>query len=146
MAKDRMALLDLLRKSGMEKDVDFLREGVKVLAEALMELEVSEKTGAVRYERTTDRTTYRNGYRERPWDTRAGTISLDIPRIRDGSYFPSLPEPRRRAEQALLSVVQEAYVLGVSTRKVETLVRALGMEGISKSEVSRICSELDGEV
>jgi len=146
MAKERMALLDLLRKSGVEKDVDFLREGVKALAEAVMELEVGEKTGAARYERTADRATYRNGYRERPWDTRAGTVSLDIPRIRDGSYFPSLLEPRRRAEQALLSVVQEAYVLGVSTRKVETLVRSLGMEGISKSEVSRICVELDGEV
>lgn len=146
MAKDRMALLDLMRKSGADGDVDFLREGVKVMAEAIMDLEVSEKVGAGRYERTTARSSYRNGYRERPWDTRAGTVSLEIPRVRHGSYFPSLLEPRRRAEQALLNVVQEAYVLGVSTRKVESLVRSLGMEGVSKSEVSRICMELDGEV
>jgi transposase-like protein len=146
MAKDRMALLDLLRTCGADRDLDFLREGVKVMAEAIMDLEVSEKVGAGRYERTAERTTWRNGYRERPWDTRAGTVSLEIPRMRAGSYFPSLLEPRRRAEQALLAVVQEAYVLGVSTRKVESLVRSLGMEGISKSEVSRICMELDGEV
>jgi len=146
MAKDRMTLLDLMRKSGTDGDVDFLREGVKVMAEAIMDLEVSEKVGAGRYERTASRNAHRNGYRERPWDTRAGTVSLEIPRVRHGSYFPSLLEPRRRAEQALLSVVQEAYVLGVSTRKVESLVRSLGMEGISKSEVSRICLELDDDV
>jgi transposase-like protein len=146
MAKDRMTLLELLRKAGVEKDLDFLREGVKVLAESIMELEVNEKTGAELYERNPQRASYRNGYRERPWDTRVGTISLKIPRVREGSYFPSLLEPRRRVEQALLTVIQEAYVLGVSTRKVEDLVRSLGMEGISKSEVSRICQGIDEEV
>jgi putative transposase len=146
MAKERMTLLELLRKVGAEEDNDFLREGVKMLAEAIMELEVTEKTGAGLYERSRERTTYRNGYRERAWDTRVGTIPLEIPRLRQGSYFPSLLEPRRRVEQALLSVIQEAYVLGVSTRKVEGLVRSLGMEGISKSEVSRICLGLDEEV
>jgi transposase-like protein len=117
-----------------------------MLAEAFMELEVKSKTGAARYERNGDRQSYRNGYRDRVWDTRAGTVPLHIPRLRIGSYFPSLLEPRRRAERALLAVVQEAYVLGVSTRKMEALVQALGMEGISKSEVSRICGELDEEV
>lgn len=146
MAKDRMTLLELLRKAGVDKDIDFLREGVKTLAESIMELEVREKIGAGLYERNGERTTYRNGYRERQWDTRVGTIPLEIPRIREGSYFPSLLEPRRRVEQALLAVIQEAYVLGVSTRKVEGLVRSLGMEGISKSEVSRICQGLDEEV
>ena len=146
MAKDRMTVLEMLRKAGADKDIDFLREGVRTLAEAIMELEVKEKTGAGLYERSQDRVTYRNGYRERQWDTRVGTVPLEIPRLREGSYFPSLLEPRRRVEQALLSVIQEAYVLGVSTRKVEGLVRSLGMEGISKSEVSRICQELDGEV
>ena len=146
MAKDRMTLLEMLRKGGVENDVDFLREGVKALAEAIMELEVKEKAGAALYERSDDRLTYRNGYRERQWDTRVGTVDLEIPRLREGSYFPSLLEPRRRTEQALLSVIQEAYVLGVSTRKVENLVRSLGMEGISKSEVSRICQGLDEEV
>jgi len=146
MAKDRMSLLELLRKSGAEGDVDFLREGVKILAEAIMELEVSQKTGADLHEHNPARATYRNGYRERKWDTRVGSVPLGIPRLRDGSYFPSLLEPRRRAEQALLSVVQEAYVLGVSTRKVEALVQSLGIAGISKSEVSRICGGLDEEV
>ena len=146
MAKHRIELMEDLRKAGAEGDVDFLREGVKVLAEAVMEMEVGRKTGTGLYERSSERRNYRNGYRERWWDTRAGTVNLNIPRLRSGTYFPSLLEPRRRTERALLSVVQEAYVLGVSTRKVETLVKALGMDGISKSEVSRICQELDGEV
>ena len=146
MANNRMPLLELIHKAGMERDVDFLREGVRALAQALMELEVSEKTGVGRYERSESRTTSRNGYRERSWDTRVGTIDLQIPKLRQGSYFPSLLEPRRRAERALVTVVQEAYVHGVSTRKVDELVRALGIGGVSKSEVSRICSELDEEV
>jgi len=146
MAKDRIVLLEQLRKAGVDGDVDFLREGVRMLAEALMDLEIKEKTGAEVYERSDERISYRNGYRERIWDTRVGTVPLRIPRTREGSYFPSLLEPRRRAEKALLAVVQEAYVLGVSTRKVERLVQALGMEGISRSEVSRICSQLDEEV
>lgn len=146
MAKNRIKLLEKLRKAGMEDGADFLREGLMVLAEAFMELEVKEKTGAEPYQRSDERCNYRNGYRERSWDARVGTLPLKIPRLRTSSYFPSLLEPRRRVEQALLSVVQEAYVLGVSTRKVETLVQTFGLNGISKSEVSRICGELDEEV
>ena len=142
----RMALLELLRKAELEKDTDFLRDGVRVLGQALMELEVSQYLGAERHERTPARTGQRNGYRERTWDTRVGTIDLRVPRARDGSYFPSLLEPRKRAERALVAVVQEAYVQGVSTRRVDDLVQALGMTGISKSQVSRLCQELDGEV
>ena len=124
-------------------DIDFLREGLKVLAEAVMDAEVSQLIGAERFERSTERKNYRNGYRRREWDTRVGTIELQIPKLRKGSYFPGLLEPRRRAEKALLNVVQEAYVHGVSTRKVDELVESLGIGGISKSEVSRICKELD---
>ena len=108
-----------------------------------MEVEVGELIGAQRYERSRSRTTYRNGYRPRRWDTRLGTIELAIPKLRRGSYFPSLLEPRRRTERALLAVVQEAYVHGVSRRKVDERVQALGIAGLSKSEVSRICAELD---
>jgi transposase-like protein len=126
-----------------EQDGDVLREGIRVLSQALMETEVAGLIGAERHERTAERTAYRNGSRLRTWDTRMGTIELAIPKVRPGTYFPSLLQPRRRAEHALLAVVQEAYVHGVSTRKVDDLVRALGVDGISKSEVSRICSELD---
>jgi putative transposase len=147
MATDRMALLKELANAAAGGDVDFLRRSVKVMAESLMELEVAAKLGADPHERTIARTGYRNGHRLRDWDTRAGSIELAIPRTRRGSYFPSwLLEPRRRAERALVAVVQEAYVQGVSTRKVDALVRALGMEGISKSEVSRLCAELDRSV
>ena len=147
MADDSMALLDTLRKAMADGDVDVLREGVRVLAQAIMEAEVSELTGLPRGERDPERRlTSRNGYRERRWDTRVGSVELAIPRVRDGSYFPSLLEPRRRAERALLAVIQEAYVLGVSTRRVDALVRTLGIASISKSEVSRICATLDTEV
>jgi putative transposase len=142
----RMALDEVLRKALEGGDADFLREGVRVLGEALMELEVGEHLGAGRHERTAERTGYRNGYRERLWDTRVGTVELRVPRVRDGSFFPALLEPRRRAERALAAVVQEAYVHGVSTRRVDDLVKALGMAGISKSQVSRVCQELDREV
>lgn len=146
MADDvRMALDALLRKVELE-DGDFLREGVRVLSQALMELEVSHQLGAERHERTASRTGQRNGYRERQWDTRVGTIDLRVPRVRDGGFVPSLLEPRKRAERALVSVVQEAYVHGVSTRRVDDLVKALGMEGISKSQVSRLCADLTAEV
>jgi transposase-like protein len=141
----RLALAEVLRKAGVGQ-ADFLREGVRVLAEELMEMEVAEHVSAERHERTPERTGYRNGYRERPWDTRVGTIELKVPRVRDGSFFPSLLEPRRRAERALVAVVQEAYLQGVSTRRVDDLVQALGMQGISKSQVSRMCAELDKEV
>ena len=147
MAEDRMAVLETVRKAVAEGDADFLREGVRVLARAVMEAEVTELTGVPKGERDPERRqTSRNGYRERRWDTRVGTIGLAIPRVRDGSYFPSLLEPRRRAERALLAVVQEAYVLGVSTRRVEDLVDALGIASLSRSEVSRICAALDAEV
>jgi len=142
----RMALQDLLRKADATESGEFLREGVRVLAQGLMELEVSQHLGAERHERSLERTGYRNGYRERPWDTRVGSIELQVPRVRDGTFFPSLLEPRRRAERALVAVVQEAYVKGISTRRVDDLVQALGMRGISKSQVSRLCEELDAEV
>jgi transposase-like protein len=129
-----------------EDDVDLLREGVRVLAQALMETEVSSQIGAAPYERSSSRTAYRNGFRTRTWDTRVGTIELKIPKVTAGSYFPSLLEPRRRAEKALHAVIVEAYVKGVSTRKVDDLVRALGIDGISRSEVSRICKVLDQDV
>ncbi len=119
MADDlRMALAELLRKAQGERDVDFLREGVRVLSQALMELEVAQHVGAARYERAAERTAQRNGYRERLWDTRVGTVELRVPRVRDGSCFPSLLDPRKRAERALVAAVQEAYVQGVSTRRV----------------------------
>jgi transposase-like protein len=142
----RMALERLLRKATAEQDLDVLREGVRVLSEALMELEVTRHVGAERHERTPERTGQRNGYREREWDTRVGTLELRVPRVRDGSYFPSLLDPRKRGERALVAVVQEAYVQGVSTRRVDELVQALGMTGISKSQVSRLCQALDQEV
>lgn len=142
----RMALSELLRKAQLEGDVDFLREGVRVLSQAVMELEVSQQIGAERYERTSARTNQRNGYRDRAWDTRVGTLELKVPKVREGSFYPSLLDPRKRAERALVAVVQEAYVHGVSTRRVDDLVQALGMQGISKSQVSRLCQELDGEV
>ena len=142
----RMALLELLRKAELEQGADFLREGVRVLAQELMELEVAQHVGAERYGRTPERTGQRNGYRERAWDTRVGSLELRVPRVRDGSFYPSLLDPRKRAERALAAVVQEAYVQGVSTRRVDELVRALGMAGISKSQVSRLCRELDDEV
>ena len=142
----RMALEALLRKAQMEEDTDFLREGVRALGQALMELEVSRHLGAEKHERTPERTGQRNGYRDRTWDTRVGSIELKVPRVRDGSYYPVMLDPRKRAERALVAVVQEAYVQGVSTRRVDDLVQALGMNGISKSQVSRLCQELDREV
>ena len=143
MVKERMDLLELLRKGGMDGDVDFLREALRVLVEGIMDAEVSSRIGAEYGERCPERVTQRNGYRSRAWDTRVGTMELHIPKLREGSYFPSLLEPRRRSERALLAVIQQAYVEGVSTRRVDDLVKALGCEGISKSQVSRICQELD---
>jgi putative transposase len=141
-----MALVELLHKAEMEQDADFLRDGVRALMQSLMDIEVSQHLHAEPHERTLERTGQRNGYRERQWDTRVGTIDLQVPRVRDGSFFPMLLEPRKRAERALVSVVQEAYVQGVSTRRVDELVQALGLQGISKSQVSRLCGELDAEV
>ena len=146
MVKERMDLLELMRKRGVDGDVDFLREALRVLVEEIMEADVSSRIGAGYGERNPERVTQRNGYRSRAWDTRVGTMELEIPKLREGSYFPSLLEPRRRSERALLAVIQQAYVEGVSTRRVDDLVKALGCEGISKSQVSRICQELDGVV
>jgi putative transposase len=143
MVDESVDVLGLLRKRVADTDLDFLREAVAVLAEALMEAEVSAQIGAGYRERTPGRLTQRNGYRPRRWDTRVGTLELQIPKLRDGNYFPALLDPRRRSERALLAVVQQAYVEGVSTRRVDDLVKALGCEGISKSQVSRICQELD---
>jgi putative transposase len=139
-----MALMDVLRK-GEDPQADFLQEGVRWLVQELMEAEVSAQIGAGRYERSAERATQRNGYRTRPWDTRVGTLELAIPKLRTGSYFPSWLEARKRGEQALISVVAEAYVQGVSTRKVEALVQSLGIAGISKSEVSRMVATLDAQ-
>jgi transposase-like protein len=138
-----MALLEYLRKVGVDLDQDFLREGIRVMTQLLIEAEAEERIGAGRYERTPERTTYRNGSRQRRWETRVGEVSLRIPKLRHGSFFPSLLEPRRRSERALLAVVQSAYVQGVSTRKVDDLLQSLGLTGIDKSRVSRICKELD---
>src|SRR5205807_804854 len=128
-----------------EDGLDFLRESLTWVVQQLMEVEVSELIGAERCERSEERLAHRNGYRARTWATRAGEIELAIPKIRRGSYFPSFLEPRRRSEQALVSVVQEAYVAGVSTRKVDQVVESLGLR-VSKSEVSRICAGLDAQV
>ncbi len=146
MANLRMTLLDLLNKDEQGADPSFLGDGVRLLAQELMDAEVTQLTGAGLHERSENRLTYRNGYREREWDTRVGTLELQIPKLRQGTYFPTLLEPRRRHERALLSVVQEAYVQGVSTRAVDQLAEALGLKGISKDQVSRICKELDGQV
>jgi putative transposase len=145
VAVSKMELLELVSKAE-GGDVDFLREGVRVLAQALMEAEVSVQIGAEHGERTPQRTTHRNGYRPRDWDTRVGTIELAVPRVRSGSFLPSILEPRRRAERALTAVVAQCYVEGVSTRRVDDVARAMGIDGISKSQVSRLCAELDDVV
>jgi len=125
---------------------DVLREAVRLMLIEIMEGEVAELAGGERYERSAERLTQRNGYRQRQWDTRVGSLELAIPRLRSGSYFPSFLEPRRRSEQALVAVVAEAYVNGVSTRKVERLVAQLGIESMSRSTVSRLCRVLDEQV
>ncbi|MEW6568917.1 MAG: IS256 family transposase [Chloroflexota bacterium] len=143
MADPTITLLEYLRKVGIDLDGDFLKEGTRLLAQLAVELEAEQAIGAGRYERSENRRTYRNGHRQRAWETRVGEIPLRIPKLREGTYFPSLLEPRRRSEKALLAVVQSAYVQGVSTRKVDDLLRALGLTGIDRSKVSRICKELD---
>src|SRR5688500_16261215 len=141
-----MTIEEVVRKVLLDEHADVIREAVKAVAAELMELEVSELIGAERGERRPgDRATHRSGYRPRRWDTRAGEIELQIPKIRRGSYFPSILEPRRRSEQALLSVVQQAYVCGVSTRRVDQLLESLGLR-VSRTEVSRVCEALDEHV
>ena len=125
---------------------DLVREMLFRMARLTMDAEVNEHCGALPGSRSESRKNYRNGYRDRTWDTRAGSIELQIPRLRQGSYFPSFLEPRRTAEKALAAVVQEAYLQGVSTRAVDDLVKALGASGVSRSEVSRLCSEVDARV
>ena len=147
MTNDMMNLRDLVEKT---PDADLLREMIGFAAERLMELEVGAATGAGYGEKDPTRLAQRNGYRNRDWDrdreTRAGTVELRIPKLRKGSYFPGFLEPRRMAEKALTAVIQEAYVQGISTRSVDDLVKAMGMSGISKSQVSRLCEEIDGKV
>ncbi len=143
MTQDRMQLSELLEKAG---GGDFVREMIGFVAQRLMELEVDTRCGAGHGERSEGRTNSRNGYRDRDWDTRAGTVALRIPKLRSGSYFPPFLEPRRTAEKALAAVIQEAYVQGISTRSVDDLVQAMGMSGISKSQVSRLCAEIDERV
>lgn len=143
MTDEMMNLRALLEKSS---DGDLLREMVGFAAQRLMELEVEGLTGAAHGARDPERINHRNGYRDRDWETRAGTVELRIPKLRRGSYFPAFLEPRRMAEKALAAVIQEAYVQGVSTRSVDELVKAMGMTGISKSQVSRLCEEIDGKV
>jgi len=144
--QDRMTITEVVREVLRDEHADVIRESVRAVARELMEVEVSELIGAERGERRPeDRATHRNGYRARRWDTRAGEIELQIPKIRQGSYFPSFLQPRKRSEQALVSVVQQAYVCGVSTRRVDQLVESLGLR-ISKSEVSRISGLLDEQV
>ena len=143
MTDEMMSLRGLLEKSA---DVDVLREMIGFAAERLMELEVSALTGAAFGEKSGERLAQRNGYRDRDWQTRAGTVELRIPKLRKGSYFPGFLEPRRMAEKALTAVIQEAYIQGVSTRSVDDLVQAMGGTGISKSQVSRLCAEIDDRV
>jgi transposase-like protein len=143
MTDDMMTLRALMEKS---PDASFLREMIGYGAQRLMELEVGGLTGAAHGEKSADRLVQRNGYRDRDWETRAGTVELRIPRLRKGSYFPFFLEPRRLAEKALTAVVQEAYIQGISTRSVDDLVQAMGMSGISKSQVSRLCEEIDVRV
>jgi putative transposase len=143
---DRMTIEEVVRKVLRDEHADVIRESVETIAREIMEAEVAELVGAELGERRPDdRATHRNGYRPRRWDTRAGEIELQIPKLRQGSYFPSFLQPRKRSEQALVSVVQQAYVCGVSTRRVDQLVESLGLR-ISKSEVSRICGALDEHV
>ena len=143
MTKETMDLHALVGKTA---NGDFLREMIGFAAQRLMELEVGGLTGAAYGEKDAERLAQRNGYRDRDWETRAGTVELRIPKLRKGSYFPGFLEPRRLAEKALTAVIQEAYIQGISTRSVDDLVKAMGMSGISKSQVSRLCEEIDGRV
>jgi transposase-like protein len=143
MTKDSLPFLELLDHAGGD---DFLKSLAERVLEQLMEFEVTNRIGADKHERAEGRATYRNGYRERPLHTRLGTLDLRVPKLRQGTYFPAFLEPRRLTEQALTAVIQEAWIGGMSTRKVDDLVQALGMTGISKSQVSALCRDIDERV
>ena len=141
--KTTMALAELAEKGS---DVDLLREMIQFVAQRLMDMDLETLCGAGYGERTAERCNHRNGYRARLWDTRAGSVDLQIPKLRRGSYFPGFLQPRRTAEKALVAVIQEAYIQGVSTRSVDELVKSFGMTGIGKSQVSRLCEQIDERV
>ena len=143
MTNDRLTLAELMAKTG---DGDFLRTVAESVLQIIMEADVDGLIGAGRHERSSDRSTWRNGYRDRSLDTRLGTLDLKIPKLRTGAYFPGFLEPRKTAEKALVSVIQEAWIAGVSTRRVDELVEAMGMSGISKSSVSKLCKDIDERV
>src|SRR3954449_525433 len=143
MTEDRLALIEALQKAD---DGSFLRSLAETVLQIIMEADVDGLVGAGRYERTGERSTYRNGYRERSLDTRLGTLNLKVPKLRTGSYFPGFLEPRKTVEKALVAVIQEAWIAGVSTRRVDDLVQAMGLSGISKSSVSKLCKDIDERV
>jgi putative transposase len=143
MTEERMALIELLQKS---EDGDFLRSVAEAVLQLLMEADVEGLIGAARHERSAERLNYRNGHRDRTFETRLGPLSLRIPKLRQGSYFPPFLEPRKIAEKALVAVIQEAWIGGVSTRRVDELVQAMGLSGISKSQVSKLCKDIDERV
>jgi transposase-like protein len=143
MTEDRLPLADLLAKAG---DGDFLRSVAEAVLQMLMEADVEGLIGAGRHERTGERLNYRNGFRDRTLDTRLGSLQLRIPKLRQGSYYPPFLEPRKTSEKALVAVIQEAWIGGVSTRRVDDLVQAMGLSGISKSTVSKLCKDIDERV
>src|SRR5436305_12130731 len=143
MTDERLALSELLEKAG---EGDFLRAVAEAVLQLLMEADVEGQIGAGRYERSGDRTTWRNGHRDRVLDTRVGSLQLRIPKLRQGSYVPPFVEARKVSEKALIAVIQEAWIAGVSTRRVDELVQAMGLSGISKSQVSKLCKEIDERV
>src|SRR5215210_200818 len=144
MTDERLPLIELLQKAG---DGDFLRSVAEAVLQLLMEADVEGVIGAARHERTAERQTYRNGFRDRTLDTRLGTLQLRIPKLRAGpSYFPPFLEPRKTSEKALVAVIQEAWIGGVSTRRVDELAQAMGLSGINKSQVSKLCKDIDERV
>src|ERR687890_1002096 len=143
MTEDKLPLAELLAKSG---DADFLRSVAEAVLQMLMEADVEGLIGAGRHERTGERLNWRNGFRDRSFDTRLGTLQLRIPKLRQGSYFPPFLEPRKTSEKALVAVIQEAWIGGVPTRRVDDLVQAMGLTGLDKSRVSRLCKEIDERV
>ena len=148
MAKDRIDRDELASKllETADSAEDPLRAMAEMMVDFIMEAEVTDKIGAAPHERAADRTTHRNGHRERRWDTRLGTLKLQIPKLREGGYVPSFIEHRKRSEQALISVIQEAVVKGVSTRKIEAVLEHLGIAGVSAGQVSQLCAALDDKV